>query len=173
MQFLTYGVCLSRKHSVKSEISAVSCIPINPQKAFSSNVIVSYWSSNIIELFTIEKGTLKSSNETRTPPLPAVVRSILLYNFGSDIKSKGTEYHPYLLAGLGDGSVVSFTWKDGCLKDQKVVSLGHAPVSLTPCVVDNKKSIFAAGNRATVFFCDKNRLVNSAIMLKVGHLLYS
>jgi DNA damage-binding protein 1 len=156
---------------LKSEVSAVSLIPLNPQKAFSSNLIVSYWSSNIIELFTIEKGTLKSSNETRTPPLPAVVRSILLYNFGSDINSKGVDYQPYLLAGMGDGSVVSFTWKDGCLKDQKIVSLGHAPVSLTPCEVDGKKSVFAAGNRATVFFCDKNRLVNSAVMLKVGTYL--
>ncbi|KIM43302.1 hypothetical protein M413DRAFT_444121 [Hebeloma cylindrosporum] len=154
------------KHSAKSEISAVSFIPLNPQKPFSMNVVVSYWSSNIIELFTIEKGTLTSSNETRTPPLPAVVRSILLYNFGSDTSSKGSDYQPYLLAGLGDGSVVSFTLKDGSLKDQKILSLGHAPVTLTPCVVDGKKSVFAAGNRATVFFCDKNRLVNSAVVLK-------
>jgi DNA damage-binding protein 1 len=153
---------------LKSEISAVSFIPLNPQKAFSSNLIVAYWISNIVELFTIEKGILKSSNESKTPSLPAVVRSVLLYNFGSDTSSKGADYQPYLLAGLGDGSVVSFTCKGGCLTGQKIVSLGHAPVSLTSCVVDGKKAVFAAGNRATVFFCDKNRLVNSAIMLKVS-----
>jgi DNA damage-binding protein 1 len=60
-------------------------------------------------------------------------------------------------------------WKDNKLKDLKVVSLGHAPVSLTPFQVDDKHTVLAAGNRATVFFYDskKNRLVNSPIILKV------
>ena len=61
-------------------------------------------------------------------------------------------------------------WKDNKLKDLKIVSLGHAPVSLTPFQVDDRHTVLATGNRATVFFYDskKNRLVNSPIMLKVG-----
>ena len=83
---------------------------------------------------------------------------------------KGADHHAFLLAGLGDGSVASMSWKDNKLKDLKVVSLGHAPVSLTPFQVDDKHTVLAAGNRATVFFYDskKNRLFNSPIMLKVG-----
>ncbi|KAF8967077.1 CPSF A subunit region-domain-containing protein [Flammula alnicola] len=153
-------------HVTHSEISAVSFTPLNAQKAFSSILTVAYWSSNIVELFTLAEGGLKSGPGTRSPPLPAVVRSLLLYNFGTDTSSKGSNYHPYLLAGLGDGSVASLVWKDGALKDLKITSLGHAPVSLTGCEVDGKKSVFAAGNRTTVFFCDKNRLVNSSILLK-------
>jgi DNA damage-binding protein 1 len=63
-------------------------------------------------------------------------------------------------------------WKDNKLKDLKIVSLGHAPVSLTPFQVDDRHTVLATGNRATVFFYDskKNRLVNSPIMLKVGIL---
>ena len=83
---------------------------------------------------------------------------------------KGADHHAFLLAGLGDGSVASMLWKDNKLKDLKIVSLGHAPVSLTPFQVDDKHTVLATGNRATVFFYDskKNRLLNSPIMLKVG-----
>lgn len=86
------------------------------------------------------------------------------------MSSKGADHHAFLLAGLGDGSVASMLWKDNELKDLVVVSLGHAPVSLTPFEVDDKRTVLAAGNRATVFFYDskKNRLSNSPIMLKVG-----
>ena len=86
------------------------------------------------------------------------------------MSSKGADHHAFLLAGLGDGSVASMLWKDNKLMDLVVVSLGHAPVSLTPFEVDGKHTVLAAGNRATVFFYDskKNRLSNSPIMLKVG-----
>ncbi|KDR82646.1 hypothetical protein GALMADRAFT_837022 [Galerina marginata CBS 339.88] len=153
-------------HSTQAEISAVSFSPLDPKKFFSTLLSVAYWSSNIVEVFVLRDGALKSETRTRSTPLPAVVRSLLLFNFGSDTSSKGPDHHPYLLAGLGDGSVASLHWKDGVLKDLKVISLGRAPVSLSPCEVDGKRSVFAAGNKATVFFCEKSRLANSAIMLK-------
>lgn len=103
---------------------------------------------------------------SKTPKLPALVRSAFLYNFGST--AKGDDYHPYLLIGLGDGSLVSFSWKDKQLKDKKIISLGHAPVSLTPCRIDGKRTVFATGNRATVLSWEKKRLHNSPIMLKVA-----
>lgn len=109
--------------------------------------------------------------QTKSPPLPAVVRSLLLFNFGTDTSSKAPDYHPYLLAGLGDGSVASLQWKDGALKDLKIISLGRSPVTLIPCEVDGKKTIFASGNQAMVFYSEKNRLANSAIMLKVWYFV--
>ena len=151
-----------------SEISAISCVPLNPAKHASRYIIAAYWNSNIVEIFSISEIGLKS--ESKTPPLPAVVRSILLFNFGNDVSPKGADHHAFLLAGLGDGSVASMLWKDNKLTDLTVVSLGHAPVSLTPFQVDDKHTVLAAGNRATVFFYDskKHRLANSPIMLKVG-----
>ena len=154
--------------SADYEISAISCTPLNPARPFSKFIIAAYWNSNIVEISSISETGLKS--ESKTPPLPAVVRSVLLFNFGNDASPKGANHHAFLLAGLGDGSVASMLWKDDKLKDLKVVSLGHAPVSLTAFQVDDKQTVLAAGNRAMVFFYDskKNRLVNSPIMLKVG-----
>jgi DNA damage-binding protein 1 len=158
---------LDRIHPTGSEISAISFMPLDPQKPFSTIVSVAYWESNVIELFTISNGALSSGPSTRSMALPALVRSLLLYNFGTDTSPKKPNYHAYLLAGLGDGSVASLAWKGGVLKDLKIISLGHAPISLTPCEVDGKKSVFAAGNQASIFFCEKNRLANSPVMLKV------
>ena len=141
----------------------MSLSSLNPQVAYSNRLLVAYWKTNVVEILDIgNKSTVCS------PPLPFLVRSVLLYNFGTDKSSKGSDYHAYLLAGLGDGSVVTMMFKEGQLKDLKTISLGHAPVHLTPCVVEGRKSVFAAGNRSTVFYVDKGRLVNSPIMLKVG-----
>ncbi|KAF9561348.1 hypothetical protein CPC08DRAFT_689138 [Agrocybe pediades] len=154
-------------HSTGSEISAISILPSEPEQQYSSFLSVSYWSSNVVEVFTISSNGFTSAAERRSPPLPAVVRSILLHSFSGKEKDE-----TYLLAGLGDGSVASLhwkrgaTWKDRQLTDLKVVSLGHAPVSLTPCEVGGQRCVFAAGNKATVFFIDNGRLANSAITLK-------
>ncbi|KAH9480543.1 DNA damage-binding protein 1a [Psilocybe cubensis] len=153
-------------HVTHSEISAITFLPLDPTKKFSTYLTVAYWGSNVIQVFALREGRLVTDQPLRSPPLPAVVRSLLLYNFGTDTSAKGADYHPYLLAGLGNGSVATLHWKGGVLQDLKVISLGNAPVNLTPCEVDGKKTVFAAGNQATVFFCDKNRLTNSAIMLK-------
>lgn len=153
----------------KSQISAMSLSLLNPQAAFSNRLLVAYWKTNVVEIFDIGK---ELQSRVCSPALPSLVRSILLYNFGSDKNSKGLDYHPYLLAGLGDGSVATMSFKGGQLKDLKIISLGHAPVQLTPCVVEGRQSVFAAGYRSTVFFVDKGRLVNSPIMLKVTVILY-
>lgn len=146
-------------------MSTVSCAPLDPSKFFSTYITVSYWDSNEVEIFLIDREGFVSVS--KSAPLPALVRSILLYNFGIDHSSKGEDYHPHLIAGLADGSLVFIPWKDRQLKDQTIISLGHAPVSLTPCQVDGKRTVFAAGNRATVLSWEKKRLHNSPIMLKV------
>lgn len=148
-----------------TEISTVSCTPQDSSKYFSNYVTVSYWGENEIEVLTFDKqGFVLVS---KSPPLPALVRSAILYNFGSDTSPKGADYHPHVLAGLGDGSVVYFAWKDKQFKEKKIISLGRAPVSLTVCQVDGKRAVFAAGNRATVLSWEKKRLHTSPIMLKV------
>jgi DNA damage-binding protein 1 len=149
-----------------SEVSAISCTPLDPSKYFSNYILVSYWGSNSVEIFTPESTGF--SFVCKTPPLPSLVRSLLLHNFGLDHSSKGPDYHPYLLVGLGDGSIVSFSWKNKQFKDQKVMSLGHAPVCLTTCQVEGRRSVFAAGSRAMVLSWQKKRLHHSPIMLKVN-----
>jgi DNA damage-binding protein 1 len=131
---------------------------------------VSYWGKNEIEVFVLDRQGFVSVS--KSPPLPALVRSAILYNFGSDTNSKGADYHPHVLAGLGNGSVVYFPWKDKQFKDRKTISLGHAPVSLTVCQVDGKRVVFAAGSRATVLSWEKKRVHTSPIMLKVPSLRF-
>ncbi|KAF5360619.1 hypothetical protein D9756_004828 [Leucocoprinus leucothites] len=162
------------------EISAISCTPINPSRAFSQYILVSYWNSNTIEVFSPAESGFKSIHTSS--PLPSLVTSLLFYNFGSDQSPKGSGYRPYLLAGLADGSVATFSWQAQQLKDRKIISLGHAPVSLIVCRVDlgsgsndsedsgegghGVKTVLAAGNRAIMFAHERNRLVHSPILLK-------
>ncbi|KAF8895272.1 CPSF A subunit region-domain-containing protein [Infundibulicybe gibba] len=134
------------------EVSALTCIPLDSTKYFTTYVAVSYWHSNTVEIFSI------------TPS--ALVRSILLHNFGNDASPKGADYNPHLLVGLSDGSLVTFSWKDNQLKDRKITSLGDLPVSITACEVEGKRSVFASGNQATVLSWENKRLRLSPIMLK-------
>ena len=119
-----------------------------------------------MEIFTLARGGLASV--CKTQPLPSLVRSLLLYNFGSDSNPKSEGYCPYLLVGLSDGSLGTFAWKDKDLQEKKLVSLGHAPISLAPCIVDGKRTVLAVGNRATLVSFDKKRLQFSPVSLKVN-----
>ncbi|KAH0586144.1 hypothetical protein H2248_007410 [Termitomyces sp. 'cryptogamus'] len=142
------------------EISAISCAPLDPAKPHTNNVVVSYWESKTVEIFNIEPRGFISN--VKTPPLPAFARSVLLHDFEPD----NDNHRYYLLAGLSDGTVAYFAWKDKQLSDRKVVPLGHVPASLSVCQIDGKRSVFAAGTRATVFSWEKKRLHNSPIMLR-------
>ncbi|KAJ3503729.1 hypothetical protein NLJ89_g8306 [Agrocybe chaxingu] len=130
-------------HVTGSEISAVTIHPLNTQKSFSAQLAVAYWTKNVVEIFKIaSEGRLQSTDTGKSSQLPAIIRSLMLYNFGAD-KSPGADYHPYLLAGLGDGSVATMSWKGGALTDRKIISLG-----------------------ATILYYENGRLANSPIMLK-------
>lgn len=148
------------------EISAVSCAPLDPAKPYTNHVVVSYWDTKTVEIFTIEPRGLVS--DVKTPPLPAFASSVLLHDFSMDKDS----HRYYLLAGLSDGTVTYFAWKDKQLSDRRVVSFGHVPVSLSACQIDGKRCVLAASNRATVFSWEKKRLHNSPIMLKVKTSLF-
>ncbi|KAG6907853.1 hypothetical protein DXG01_007117 [Tephrocybe rancida] len=143
-----------------SEISAISCAPLDPTKRFSNHLVLSYWDTKTIQIFSFTADGLVL--QSTTAPLPAFARSVLLYDFGLD----GIDHRYYLLAGLADGSVAYFAWKDKQLSDKKIVPLGQLPVALSACQIDGKRAVFAAGNRATVFSWEKKRLHNSPIMLR-------
>ena len=142
----------------------MSLSPLNSQQAYSRHLSVAYWGLNVVEILDIYADLRLI---VRSPGLPSLVRSVLLYNFGFDTNSKGSDYHPYLLAGLGDGSIATMSFKGGQLTDLKIISLGQCPVHLAPCFSNGRKAVLAAGNRATVFFVEKGGLFNSPIALKV------
>ncbi|KAJ7288527.1 CPSF A subunit region-domain-containing protein [Mycena rebaudengoi] len=151
----------SKSLSSYREISAVSCTPLNPNSNDSEFVAVSYWETNTIEI--LRQVDNKFELFCKTAPLDVLVRSLLLYNLGSEEKG---DVHPYLFAGLANGSFVSFPWNGEILGAPKLTSLGNAPVSLTPCNVDGRIALFAAGSRAMMLSWERDRIHNSPVMLK-------
>ncbi|RXW24467.1 hypothetical protein EST38_g1372 [Candolleomyces aberdarensis] len=155
---------LAFKHDHYREVSAISCLPATSTSPFSPFVAVSYWRTNHAEILQFSQEKLVTV--VKTDALPAIVRSLQLFNF--NVQKGLPDYQIYLICGLGNGSLAHFKFdpKAKQLLDKKIVSLGHAPVSLTVCEVNTKASIFAAGNRATVVSLDNKKLVHSPVMLK-------
>ncbi|KAI0078212.1 hypothetical protein K474DRAFT_1745998 [Panus rudis PR-1116 ss-1] len=146
------------------EIRAISCQPFDPTKAFTLNVAVSFWESRTIAVLALEATTIKVVCETE--PLPSLPQSIILHNFGTSRKAKDADCRPYVIAGLTNGTVASFSFTKNGLQDKKVFSLGSSPVSLSTCEVDGQRGIFACGSRSAAFYLDKQRLRPSPIALK-------
>lgn len=150
---------------MNEEISAISCAPLNTSKNFTHYIAVSFWETNYVKIVLPEKGLRDDGDEF--PSLPALPRSLLWYNFGESANPKDSDYHPHLLVGLADGAVVSYPFKDRKLGDPKTFSLGDLPVFLNACQVENKKTVFACGSRASILFWEREMLRHSPVILKV------
>jgi DNA damage-binding protein 1 len=147
----------------------VSCVPRDTSKYFSTLIAVSFWESNCVEIFSIERSQPGLRHLCKSSGLPSVPRSLLLHDFSyHDQGSNGLGRCTHLLAGLGNGLVALFAFKDEKLVDQKSVYLGGAPVCTTAYKVDGKPAVFVSGHRAAIFFWDKNRLQQSPLVFKVG-----
>ncbi|KAI0917003.1 hypothetical protein AcV5_007593 [Taiwanofungus camphoratus] len=155
---------IDESHS-PSEISAISCCPFDSSKNYATHIAISFWGTNKVMILSLESSQSYMSTICEAA-LPSLARSLLLHNFGAGRKPKEADYHPHLLAGMADGTVVSFRFKEHELKDEKVFALGTTPVSLATCKVDGRTSVFASGSRASVLFWDRHRLHQSPVMLK-------
>jgi DNA damage-binding protein 1 len=150
--------------AVASEISALSCTPLNPSKNFTNYIVASFWGSNCVKLFSPESNLIVICE---SPAHSALPRSLLLQNFGQGTSAKDPDYYPHLLVGLTDGTVVSYIFKNKELVDRIIFSLGDLPVFLSPCQVDSRKAVFAYGSRASVLFWERETLRHSPVILKV------
>jgi DNA damage-binding protein 1 len=124
-----------------------------------------------VEILSLESNDAYMTTLCAAEALSALPRSVSLYNFGNHPPG-GPDFHPYLLAGLADGTLVSFAMKDNSLSDKKVISLGDAPVCLAACEVENRRAVFACGSRAAAIFWDKDRLQYPAVLLKVSVMVF-
>jgi len=151
-----------------AEISAVSCIPQDPTKNFALTIAVGFWTSNHVEILSLVRRAADGPMPTiaSTLALSSTPRSLLLYNFTSDISASST--NPHLLIGLADGSIASFVYKNDQLLDQKLVSIGSLPVSMRPCRIGTRQTVLACGSRTTILFWEKERLTYSPLILKVS-----
>ena len=159
-----------RSRQFTDEISAISCVPLDPSKAFTTQFAVSFWKSDHVKMVKLNPRDTTFSDLCRSPDLPAAPRSLLLHTFISGGGEK--QKHPHLLVGLVDGSVVFFTYKDNALVDMKTISIGMLPVSLHPVVIEGQSVVVACGSRASVLCWEKERLVASPLMIKVSAFIY-
>jgi len=147
-------------------------MPLNPSKNFTHYIAASFWGSNRVKLFS-PQAKLDHICETRS--LPALPRCLVLHNFGQSTNPKDHDYHPHLLVGLTDGTVVSYAMKsenEGLkLVNQNIFSLGDLPVFLSACQVDSRKTVFACGSRASILFWERETLRHSPVILKVYRIL--
>ena len=51
--------------------------------------------------------------------LPTLPRAVLLHNFGTGGRPKDPDFHPHLLVGLADGTLVTYALRDGKLLDDR------------------------------------------------------
>ncbi|OSD07132.1 hypothetical protein PYCCODRAFT_1449240 [Trametes coccinea BRFM310] len=156
---------LLKARDFTDEICAISCTPFDPTQNYATSIAVSFWGSNKVSILSLEspESYLSQVCEVTLPTLP---RSILLHNFGSGARPKDPDFHPHLLVGLADGSVVTYAFRDGELHDKKVSSLGNAPASLSVCSVDGRTVVFASGARANVLYWDRQRIRPSPVGIK-------
>ncbi|EMD31691.1 hypothetical protein CERSUDRAFT_109269 [Gelatoporia subvermispora B] len=148
------------------DVSAVSCVPFDRTKNFATNIAVAFWGTNKVQILSMSSQDATLATVCEVSGLPSLPRSVLLHNFGTGRTKKEPDYHPHVLVGLVDGSVISFKVVENELKEKKVFSLGIAPVSLSRCEVDDKITVFAVGSRTSVLYWDKQRLTNSPVMIK-------
>ncbi|KAA1475747.1 hypothetical protein DENSPDRAFT_842582 [Dentipellis sp. KUC8613] len=147
------------------EIAVISCSPVD-NKPYSPYAVVGFWDTNSVEVLSLTSADSYLMPVCVGVTLPALPRSVLLHNLGADRKLKPLEYQPYLLVGLADGTVLSYSFLNQELKDCRVTSLGAAPVTLTACGSEDKPMVFASGSRAAVLFWNNGRFQNSPVLLK-------
>ncbi|KIY70002.1 hypothetical protein CYLTODRAFT_488480 [Cylindrobasidium torrendii FP15055 ss-10] len=151
-----------------NQISAVTINPLNYTLDDSSLIAVAWWHTNQVKIYNILNGVAFYSE---TPPLKALVRSLLFFNFGKPSNSaKDVNNNPHLVAGLADGTVVTYKLKKGRVieKDYKLFHVGNGPVQLRETTVGDgtRRAILAVADRAVVFSYEGNRLVSSSLAMK-------
>ncbi|KAH8104484.1 mono-functional DNA-alkylating methyl methanesulfonate N-term-domain-containing protein [Cristinia sonorae] len=144
------------------EICAVSCIPFDRTKHFSLYIATTFWDANVVTILSLEKPDKYMTPVCSSSQLPSLPRSVLLHNFGTGNRGKDEDYRPYVLAGLTDGTVVSFAFRGNQLQDKKTFGLGTAPVTLSPCTAQGRNAVFASGSRAAILHWDRKRLRQSS-----------
>jgi DNA damage-binding protein 1 len=171
---------------VPMEIAAISISPIDQTQQKSQYVIVSYWDTNEVAVFAHKRGYNFLKEVIRTGSLHSLPRSLLLYNFGSSQRPRKKDtrltsgYLPYLLLGMADGSLTSYTFDDVqkigkedqySIGDKKTVSLGTTPVSLTAMEPNDSSSaaraVCACGSHASFFFYNQGRLQQAPVLVNV------
>lgn len=147
----------------------MSCLPVHPAKPYTPQVVVGFWGSNRVQILSIIDSANPFKLICSSESYSSVPRSVLLYNFGTSHDRNQPGYHPHLMVGLADGTVVSqaYNTSEYKLQPQNISSLGGAATHLTSYDIDGRRCVFACGNIGEVYYWNNTRLQRSPISLKV------
>jgi DNA damage-binding protein 1 len=159
-----------RQKTFDDEISCLSCLPVDPSKPFTPQVVVGFWGSNRVKIFSVIDNSNPFKLICSSEPYSSVPRSVLLHNFGTSNERSQPDYRPHLMAGLADGTVVSqaYNSSEHQLRPPNISTLGGAAVHLTSYEVDGRRCVFACGKIGEVYYWNNTRLQRSPISLKVS-----
>lgn len=163
-----HGVA-TREKTFDDEISCVSCLPVDPTKPYTPQVVVGFWESNRVQILSIIDGSNHFKLICSSEPYSSVPRSVLLHNFGTSRDRNQPDYRPHLMVGLADGTVVSQAYNSSeyTLEPPNSSALGGAVVHLVSYDVGGEPCVFACGNIGEVYYWNNTRLQRSPISLKV------
>ncbi|XP_023637339.1 DNA damage-binding protein 1b isoform X2 [Capsella rubella] len=115
---------------------------------------VATWSENKARIFSLPNLTLLAEEQ-----LSCLPRCIILCAFGME---------PYLLCGLGDGSLFSFKWKEESfqLEDKTSVSLGRSCLTLRKFSSDGEDYVFfSTPTMPSIIFYKNDKLQHETLNL--------
>jgi DNA damage-binding protein 1 len=106
----------------------------------------------------------------RLPKLEMIEKVSLGEVIPRSVLLKTMEGIHYVLCGLGDGHLITFTLNpvNGALADRRKVSLGTQPIILNPFKTAASSHVFAASDRPTVIYSSNKKLLFSNVNLKAN-----
>ncbi|CAK4097320.1 unnamed protein product [Aphanomyces euteiches] len=168
LYFQTQGTALVETAQTKMT-HEIACLDITPlydykvnehgrhweaQNLSTTRCIVGLWSELSVSIVSLPTLAIESSVLLGGEVLP---RSLLSVRF---------QDKPYLLVGMGDGTLLTYTMDGSGLHDKKKVSLGAQPILLSPFRSKDVMNVFASSDRPTVIYAQHGKLVFSNVNVK-------
>ncbi|KAF0690909.1 hypothetical protein As57867_017711, partial [Aphanomyces stellatus] len=149
------------------EIACLDISPLTDHKATSTpekhwetqslsttRCVVGLWSELSVSIYHVPTLQLETTVHLGGEVLP---RSLLCVRFADQ---------PYLLVGMGDGTLFTYTMDASGLHNKKKISLGAQPILLSPFRSKDVMHVFASSDRPTVIYAQHGKLLFSNVNVK-------
>ena len=156
-----------KRVSLNHEVACVDITPVDAAGGSSETAqyaVLGMWTDRSLRVLQLPSLTEVSRDEVGSEVIP---RSVLLCPFSPTAT--------YLLVGLGDGHLISYTFSPptGGLSGRRSLVLGSQPLSLSPFRSNKSLHVFAGCDRPTVVYCVQDKLLYSAVNLRDIHHMTS
>uniref|UniRef100_A0A1I8A3N1 CPSF_A domain-containing protein n=1 Tax=Steinernema glaseri TaxID=37863 RepID=A0A1I8A3N1_9BILA len=144
----------------------VACIDISPFEENETSKIfcIGFWTIKQVRLYTLNAEPAEITRVSLGDR--DILRSILMVKM---------EHTAYVIASLADGSIqyLIADFENSSLTDHKRATLGRLPIKLVKFYSKGHATVFACGDRPTLLFSSKRKLVLSSVNLKLVETMCS